>query len=175
MVLGPRDLPHLASVAEAAARGAAALSEESEADILLAAEAVADLTDTTVRQRLASLVEGAAPAAIRARTLMLLEERGMRSLEIIREEGRQEGRAEGRQEGRAEGENRGEVRGEARTLLKQLRLRGFSVDEATAERILTTTDVALLDRWVERVLSARTLAEVLETDGVSCVRLLRRA
>ena len=89
----------------------------------------------------------------------------MRSLEIIREEGRTEGRAEGRAEGRVEGrvegEARGRAEGEARTLLKLLRLRGFAVDEATAERILTTTEVATLDRWVERALSARSVDEVL--------------
>jgi hypothetical protein len=48
------------------------------------------------------------------------------------------------------------------TLLELLRLRGFVVDETTAERILATTDEALLDRWVARLLSARTLDEVLE-------------
>jgi hypothetical protein len=183
VVLGPRDLPHLASVeearahvvlavlvalarsAEAAARGRRSLSPEAEADVLYAAEAVTELADAQLRQRLASLIEGAAPAEIRARILELLEERGMRSLEIIREEGRTEGRAEGRAEGeargRAEGEARGRAEGEARTLLKLLRLRGFAVDEATAERILTTTEVATLDRWVERALSARSVAEVL--------------
>jgi len=84
VVLGPRDLPHLGSVAEAraqlllavlialarsaeaAGRVGRALSTEAEADILLAAEAVAELDDTVQRQRLASLVEGAAPASIRA-------------------------------------------------------------------------------------------------------------
>ena len=171
VVLGPRDLPHLASVqdarehlllavlvalarsAEAAARGRLSLSPEAEADVLYAAEAVTELADTQLRQRLASLIEGAAPAEIRARILELLEERGMRSLEIIREEGRAEGEARGRAQGRAEGE--------ARTLLKLLRLRGFAVDEASAGRILATTDLATLDRWVERALSARSVDEVL--------------
>ncbi len=163
VVLGPRDLPHLASVqaarehlllavlvalarsAEAAARGSRTLSPEAEADVFHAAEAVTELADTQLRQRLASLIEGAAPAEIRARILELLEERGMRSLEIIREEGRAQGRAEG----------------EASTLLKLLRLRGIVVDEATAGRILSTKDVATLDRWVERALSARSVADVL--------------
>ncbi len=196
IVLGPRDLPHLASIdyarehlllavlvalarsAEVAGRGPRGLTAEAEADVLRAAEAVTELTDPRLRQRLASLIEGAAPAEIRANILRLLEERGMRSLEIIREEGRNEGRvegrAEGRNEGRAEGRNEGrnegraegraegEVRGEARTLLKLLRLRGFAVDDATAERVLGTTDVSVLDRWVERSLSARSLQEVLE-------------
>jgi hypothetical protein len=203
VVLGPRDLPHLTSLdfarehlllavlvalarsAEVAARGSRGLTPEAEADVLRAAEVVTELADPRQRQRLASLIEGAAPAAIRATILKLLEERGMRSLEIIREEGRNEGRAEGRNEGRAEGRNegraegrnegraegrnegraegevRGEVRGEARTLLKLLRLRGFAVDDVTAERILGTTEVALLDQWVERSLSARSLDEVL--------------
>lgn len=175
VVLGPGDLPHLVSVAdarahlllavlialarsaEAAARGRRGLSPEAELDVLHAAEAVTELADPRLRQRLASLIEGAAPADIRARILELLEERGMRSLEIIREEGRTEGRAEGRTEGRAQGR----AEGEARTLLKLLRLRGFAVDEATADRILTTTDLDTLDRWVERSLSARSLDEVL--------------
>ncbi|MBK8942214.1 MAG: hypothetical protein IPM79_32570 [Polyangiaceae bacterium] len=195
-MLSPRDLPHLASIdyarehlllavlvalarsAEVAGRGPRGLTAEAEADVLRAAEAVTELTDPRLRQRLASLIEGAAPAEIRANILRLLEERGMRSLEIIREEGRNEGRvegrAEGRNEGRAEGRNEGrnegraegraegEVRGEARTLLKLLRLRGFAVDDATAERVLGTTDVSVLDRWVERSLSARSLQEVLE-------------
>ena len=172
IVLGPRDLPHLVSIdyarehlllavlvalarsAEVAARGPRSLTAEAEADVLRAAEAVTELTDLRLRQRLASLIEGAAPAEIRANILRLLEERGMRSLEIIREEGRNEGRAEGRNEGRAEGE--------ARTLLKLLRLRGFAVDDATAERVLGTTDVSMLDRWVERSISASSLEEVLE-------------
>ncbi|MBK6515137.1 MAG: hypothetical protein IPM79_19780 [Polyangiaceae bacterium] len=179
VLLGPRDLPHLASVdyarehlllavlvalarsAEVDARGPRDLTPEAEADVLRAAEVVTELTDPRQRQRLASLIEGAAPAAIRATILKLLEKRGMRSLEIIREEGRSEGRAEGRNEGRAEGRNEGEVRGEARTLLKLLRLRCFVVDDVTVERILGTTEVALLDQWIERSLSARSLAEVL--------------
>jgi len=118
VVLGPRDLPHLGSAAEAreqlalgvlialarsaeaVARPWRALSPEAEADILHAAEAVAELDDLAQRQRLASLVEGAAPASIRARILELLEERGMRSLEIIREEGRGPGRGPRRGPGR---------------------------------------------------------------------------
>jgi predicted transposase YdaD len=137
--------------------------------VLRAAEAVTELTDPRLRQRLASLIEGAAPAEIRANILRLLEERGMRSLEIIREEGRNEGRAEGRRaargsrnEGRAEGRCAVRSAAKARTLLKLLRLRGFAVDDATAERVLATTDVSVLDRWVERSLSARSLEEVLE-------------
>jgi predicted transposase YdaD len=69
--------------------------------------------------------------------------------------------SESRVEGRVEGRAQGRAEGEARTLLKLLRLRGFAVDESTAERILTTTEVATLDRWVERALSARSVAEVL--------------
>ncbi|MBK6515142.1 MAG: hypothetical protein IPG04_13710 [Polyangiaceae bacterium] len=56
-----------------------------------------------------------------------------------------------------EGPAEGEVRGEARTLLKLLRLRSFAVDDVTAEGILATTEVAVLDPWVERSLSARSL------------------
>ncbi|MBK8942217.1 MAG: hypothetical protein IPM79_32585 [Polyangiaceae bacterium] len=79
-MLGPRDLPHLVSIdyarehlllavlvalarsAEVAARGPRSLTAEAEADVLRAAEAVTELTDLRLRQRLASLIEGAAPA-----------------------------------------------------------------------------------------------------------------
>jgi len=62
--------------------------------------------------------------------------------------------------GKAEGEALGEVRGEAKLLLKQLRFKGFVVSPELAARVESCGDIAQLDRWAERVLTASTLDDV---------------
>lgn len=54
----------------------------------------------------------------------------------------------------------GEIKGEARTLLKQLRLKGFDVTPELQTRVETCTDLAQLDLWIERILAAQSLADV---------------
>jgi len=61
--------------------------------------------------------------------------------------------AQGRQEGRKEGE--------FNLLLRQLRARFGELPAAVVTRI-EAADIDELERWGERVLSARTLAEVLD-------------
>lgn len=75
------------------------------------------------------------------------------------EEGRQEGRLEGRQEGRLEGLQHGE----ARVLTPLLRLRFGELPTAEQRRI-EQADAETLLRWSERVLTARSLSEVLDRD-----------
>ena len=60
-------------------------------------------------------------------------------------------------------EARGETRGEARTLLRVLASRGIDLDERTRALITACTDVAQLDRWVDRAALATTLDEVFAT------------
>ena len=60
----------------------------------------------------------------------------------------------------AEGRIEGETKGRAETLLKLLRLRFASVPDSAAERV-THADAATLDRWVERVLTAGSVDDVL--------------
>jgi hypothetical protein len=60
----------------------------------------------------------------------------------------------------AEGRVEGETKGRAETLLKLLRLRFTSVPESAAERVMHA-GVATLDRWVERVLTAGSVDDVL--------------
>ena len=67
-------------------------------------------------------------------------------------------RADERDEGRAEGL----ARGEARALLTVLRGRGFAVPDAARERILAQKDPEQLERWIERAITAASLAEVLD-------------
>lgn len=66
---------------------------------------------------------------------------------------RAEGRAEGRAQGRAEGE--------AAALLKILAQRGLELTPEQRRRITECTELAVLERWIDRSLSARSIDEVL--------------
>lgn len=83
-----------------------------------------------------------------------------RFLEKGREEGREEGLEEGREEGMRQGMQQGMQRGESRILTAQLRLRFGDLSAAVYQRI-ETADAETLLRWSERVLTAKTLDEVL--------------
>jgi predicted transposase YdaD len=78
--------------------------------------------------------------------------------EVLKDQGRQEGLAQGE----ARGEARGEAKGLAKALLRLLDARGISVDESSRLRIQSCLDVAMLERWLERALSATRLSEVLD-------------
>ena len=56
----------------------------------------------------------------------------------------------------------GRAEGEARALLTVLRGRGIAVPDAARERILTETDPARLERWIEKASVAGSFAEVLD-------------
>jgi len=62
----------------------------------------------------------------------------------------------------AASEARGEARGKAEVLLKLLQLRFGSLSETTRARVQSATPEQL-DAWVDEVLRARTLDDVLET------------
>jgi hypothetical protein len=79
----------------------------------------------------------------------------------LRSEGIEEGRKEGIEEGRKEGVEEGCKKGERSLLLRQLRSRFGELPAATVARI-EAADIADLERWGERILGARTLAEVLD-------------
>ena len=76
------------------------------------------------------------------------EAKGLSAAQKLIADGEAKGRVEGRAEGRAE------------TLLKLLRLRFATVSEAASERVMHA-DIATLDRWVERVLTATSVDDVL--------------
>jgi len=80
----------------------------------------------------------------------------------IAERLRQEGLERGRQEGRQEGLRTGILGGRLRTVRRQLELRFGALDEVTVRR-LESSDEAALERFAERVLTARTLDEALST------------
>jgi predicted transposase YdaD len=66
-----------------------------------------------------------------------------------------------REEGRQKGERAGERNGQRKLLLKQLTLRFGKLPEATVSRV-NAAGVDQLETWAERVLTAPTLAEVID-------------
>ncbi|HYH99707.1 hypothetical protein [Hyalangium sp.] len=91
----------------------------------------------------------------------------MRTMEeVLKERGHRQGWVEGKAKGLAEGEAKGLAEGEAKGLskavLRLLTARGLRVDDASRERIQGCREVATLERWLERALSATQLSEVLD-------------
>jgi flagellar biosynthesis/type III secretory pathway protein FliH len=81
----------------------------------------------------------------------------LRTGEQLIERGLQQGLARGREEGLQQGL----IRGRAEGILRILTVRGVHVEEEARQRILTCTDMAVLDRWFDRSLNATSLSEVL--------------
>ncbi len=65
-------------------------------------------------------------------------------------------------QGRAEGRAEGEARGKAHAVLGVLTARGVAVPEAVGERILACSDLATLDRWLARAVTAATATDVID-------------
>jgi len=77
-----------------------------------------------------------------------------------RAEGKAEGRAEGKAEGRAEGKAEGRAEGKAETLRKLVSLK-FGALPDSALQLIATASEAELDSWIERVLTADSVATLL--------------
>lgn len=89
------------------------------------------------------------------------EEEIMSVADWLEERGRLKGLDEGRREGRREGHREGQLEGQRSTLLRLLRVRFGELSEAQQARV-RAADAEQLERWTERVISAATLAEVLD-------------
>jgi hypothetical protein len=83
--------------------------------------------------------------------------------EVLKERGRPVGLAEGEAKGLATGMVQGEAQGLAKALLRLLAARGGRGDAPGRQRIQSCVDVAMLERWHERALSATHLSEVLDS------------
>ena len=68
---------------------------------------------------------------------------------------------EGKAEGKSEGEARGRAAGKAESVLTILEARGVRVSKALRGKILACTDSALLDQWLRRAASAKSVLDVL--------------
>jgi len=82
--------------------------------------------------------------------------------EELIEQGRQQGLAQGHEQGLAQGLEQGRLRGRAEAVLQLLAARGIHVGDEAQQRILSCSDMALLDRWFARALNATHLSDVLE-------------
>jgi len=70
------------------------------------------------------------------------------------------GKAEGEAKGKAEGEAKGRAEAKVESLLLVLRGRGIAVTDDQQHHILACTDLATLDRWLERSGSAVSVDEI---------------
>jgi hypothetical protein len=57
---------------------------------------------------------------------------------------------------------KGQAEGMAKAVLKILAKRGISTAESERQRILDCTDLATLDRWLDRALTLETIDELFE-------------
>jgi flagellar biosynthesis/type III secretory pathway protein FliH len=64
-------------------------------------------------------------------------------------------------QGKAEGKAEGEAEGEARALIMILKRRGLAITDEQQRQIVTCADLATLDRWLDRALSAASVDELL--------------
>jgi predicted transposase YdaD len=65
------------------------------------------------------------------------------------------------EQGMAKGLAKGRVEGLTRSVLRVLDARGLGVDDQARQRILSCTDLELLEQWLERAATASTLSDVL--------------
>jgi hypothetical protein len=59
-----------------------------------------------------------------------------------------------------EGIAEGEARGEAKVVLRLLDVRGVALTQEQRDQVTACTDAVQLDRWLDRVITASTAAEV---------------
>ncbi|MFY0562383.1 Rpn family recombination-promoting nuclease/putative transposase [Archangium lansingense] len=88
-----------------------------------------------------------------------------RAEELMRSYGEQlieRGLQQGLEKGLKRGREEGLTRGRAEDVLRILTARGVQVDQEARQRILSCTDLDVLDRWFDRSLNATTLSEVLD-------------
>ena len=62
--------------------------------------------------------------------------------------------------GQEEGREEGRMAGMAERLLRLMERRGFPMTEETRQRVITCTDMPLLDLWFDRAIDATTLDEI---------------
>jgi predicted transposase YdaD len=85
----------------------------------------------------------------------------------LRSQGREEGRQEGRQEGREEGREEGRAEGRAEDIVRILDRRGVSAPQEARDQILSCTDIATLDSWLDRALTAAAVSDLFAPETKS--------
>ncbi|MFE4608518.1 hypothetical protein ACFRK5_09165 [Streptomyces niveus] len=163
LVAGPHNMPVITDAAEVRKDLALATlslithGADRDPDVILKAMTTAlretpeDITNPIVE--LISQGLGNLPAAALWRKLVAVDLSFYKSpiSEELRDEGRDEGLAKGRaQQG-------------ARSVLRVLEVRGIPVSDETLKRITGCDDVDLLERWMDRAITASSVEEIFET------------
>jgi hypothetical protein len=152
------ELAFFAAWAMAGRRGTAALEMVDRA-LGLTRRLPADLRRRQARDIL---------SVLDARLVAALKERWRMDTTVTRESRAvREWRLELEAIGEARGEAKGEARGRQAALLAVLAARGFKLAPAERARIRACDDVALLDRWISRAVTARSVEHALSTGARS--------
>ena len=96
----------------------------------------------------------------RAAEKLAIERALKRGLKKGLKKGHEEGLEEGREKGLEEGLERGELQARQQTLLRQARHKFGAIEPMWEQRIRDTTDVTLLDGWIEKILDVTSLQEL---------------
>ncbi|MEU6784524.1 hypothetical protein ABZ912_35460 [Nonomuraea angiospora] len=173
-VLGPDDIPVITDPQEAVARPAlsimAVMAHGRDRKVVEAfAMALTELRDEHAAKYYEYAYSMSAPEVRR-----LLEEIIMTSTTwpvyspFAREHygrGQEEGKAEGKAEGIAEGKAEGKAEEAVRMLLLVLGARGFDIPDDTRTRISTCADLAQLESWATRAVTAQSLGDLFDETG----------
>lgn len=73
--------------------------------------------------------------------------------------------AKGVEKGRAEGLREGTLKAKVHAVLAVLEARRLEVPAKVRERVLASTDIGELDRWIRRAAVVRDARELLDTNG----------
>jgi len=116
---------------------------------------------TSVVRYLEEVGDEATDAEVRGVLCSLMPQRKAEELmQTMGQRMKAEGRAEGRAEGMTEGLEKGLVKGRAEDVLRILAARGVRVDARSRRRVLECKDLATLDLWFDRALSATRLLDL---------------
>jgi hypothetical protein len=156
LVLGPRSIPAVrdataaALAPELAVLSAMVHGEEPDAlEIGTAALAAASGLDDERARLYADLVMRSVHPGARA------------ILEALMTSGKYEYQSDFARRYVAQGKAEGEAEGRAHSVLEVLKVRRIDVPDAVRDRILSCTDVAILDTWLARAVTARSASEVV--------------
>jgi hypothetical protein len=163
-VIGPEGIPQVTDRDQAVREPQLAVLSvvahgggEVEAAVSIARAAVSAVLSLPEEQRLlySVLIESALSEA--ARKALAMEPQIVKFFSDAQRRSYDQGEAKGK----AEGEAKGKAEGKAEALLMFLRRRGLAVTEEQQQQIATCTDLATLDRWLDRAFSVTSVAELL--------------
>ena len=164
LVLGPDMIPVVTTPEDAAARPElAVLSVMAHAARMPSARAAAMATAATqavVNLPCGELYFDAILASLSAAARKAFEAMNIKNYEFQSEWARNL-----IAQGRAEGEAEGEARGKATAILRVLQARGILVAAEIRDQITGCTDLATLDRWIQRAVVAARANDVVRDDS----------